>query len=262
MNAENPALNMNVGRSPARLRASLALMSLVIGKPELKGLDNLGKIPHDRELVIATTHLTYIDLPLAASALKDELDLAIAAMSVIHDVWKKPAEWACLKLAGTHNFFPIDFRVDKDGKQVARPFNPDNFDPLLSAMSHGKSVIIAAHSPSHDGKFTRAGIGAPYLAARSGATILPVAVNVANRGSENKLSTVLRRPDATIAIGEPMSMSAGPDVSEMSALFNRRRQGEILAHNDVNEFGQISSYLREQGEIIVGSLVELSETIA
>jgi len=248
--------------SPARLRAVLSLSGLLAGRPTIAGIENLGKVPRSRRLVVATTHLTDLDIPLAARALDSHLDLAIVDMLPNHDVIKRPGQAILSKLASEKNFIPVDYSVDKQGNETAGLFNPRNFTPMLNAIDSGKALVIAAHEPSPDRKFTKPGVGASYLAAVTGAMILPVAVNLEASGnvgmSETKIQTFFARPDASVSVGGPVELPEGPDVGQLGTLMEKRHQGDRLVCSEIEEFHLIKNYLHAQSEALLDQLKALS----
>lgn len=249
--------------SPRRLRAALALMKLaIVGKVTTSGIENLDHVPGQRKLVVATTHFTDIDVALAAYVLDEHMDIAIADMLPNHNFWKRPAAVIAARMIGAARLIPIDYTVRKHKNEIPGIFNPANYEPMLGAMNDGKVVIMAAHEPSPDRKFARAGVGVPYLASMAGATILPAAVKLdtdRNLGMmETALQTVLIRPPAHVTFGKPIDLSTGPDVGHLGKLIDQSHLGMRLDEDSRAEVHAITTYLRAQGAMILGTLKQLT----
>lgn len=260
---ENEPHSLNE-KSPRQLRAALFCMRLgLVGEITTMGMENLDTIPSDRGLVIATTHLTDIDMPLAAYVLGRRLDIAMADMSLNHQGPNR----LVVKIAGERNFFAIDFRKNEKGEEVPRIFNPDNFEPMVRAIKNGKRLMVAAYMPSKTREFTRTGNAVPYIAALGRAMILPVAVSLEtdeNLGMvpETLARTICKGPDVRVVIGEPMELPQGPDLSLLQEVGRARRDGKRLPRGIgiADEMKAIKEFLNAQSKTIGEGLKLLSQT--
>lgn len=247
--------------SPVRLRAALALMRIgAVGKLTVSGTEHFQDVPSERKLILAATHLTDIDMPITAMVASRHADVAITHTAFLQDRKSKPGSWACLKIAGSKNFFPIDRETNGQDRPV-RQLDLGRFSTVLKAMEADKAVVVAAHRPSTR-EFGRPGIAVPYLAAAAGALILPVAVKVSGDErvgmGDGRLHTLLTRPDVAVAIGEPIELSERPDVAYMQTLLGKREEGLSLDGDEVVAFRDIARCLKGQGAAIVQVLQDMT----
>ena len=150
MSFENPQRNLEKKKetTPRRLMLALeALVKLQTKSIEVDGKEHVKEIPPDSKVVVATTHLSDLDVPLSAYALGNELNLVITNESVHHHFNQEAPTNIGLHIAGKENFIPIDYKKT-GGKKRPRGFNPDNFVPMAEALENGKGVVIASQNPS------------------------------------------------------------------------------------------------------------------
>ena len=228
----------------------------VVGKEFLK------EIPPNGKVVIATTHLSDADVPIATYALSDYFDITIVHHSTHDNPFEDAWSWTGAVVAGRKNFLSIKSR--KEERKVIADFAPEDFEPMKSALEIGKTVVIAAHNPTYDWKLSRkGGLGAVYLAQISDALILPVSVNIE---SESKSGAVVdmrqaisknkKKLKAQVSIGQPINFDK-IDVQRMTEILRRRREGESLSPEEKREFSEVNAKLREQSKIVMGSLAEM-----
>ena len=252
--------------SPKRLMLAFeALVKLQVGEVHVNGKDHIAEIPRGRKVVVASTHLSDLDVPLAVSALGDDLDLAVVNMSVHHS-WRlksgEPSTYAGMVAAGKDNFIPVDFEKDPEtGEKKSGAFNPDNFQPMLEALNGGKRVLIAAHNPSHDFKIDSAGYGAAYLAELGDAVILPIAIRLESDGEiglyGTAAKTFLKKPNATIEIGSPFELPKIEGIERLGEILEKRKRGEKLTPEERQEFLGLTAALRERSGELMGKVAEL-----
>ncbi len=225
---------------------------------EVEGRDHLNEIPATRNLVVATSHLTDLDILLSAHALGNDLNLAIADASLNHRFMANAPVALLERIVGKESFIPIDYRKTRSGYSP-RAFNPRNFDPMLARMeSNGERILIAAHNPSSDGQFTRAGYGAAYLAEISHALVLPVAVDV--EGSERGIGqtarafqTYLAQPKARVRIGQPFELDHIAGIEHLGEIIGDNRSSE-----DRQEFFRLKASLEQSADEILNKVKALS----
>ena len=147
---------------------------------EITGLENL---PQGGPLLVAFNHLAHLDGPLVIALLPWPVE-GIA----LEDLYHVPITGQLLRLYGT-----IPVHRDQFDRQVIRR--------ALQVLAEGKVLALAPEArQSLTGALERARQGVAYLALRSGAPILPVAIT----GTERVPSDLkrLRRPRLTVTIGE------------------------------------------------------------
>jgi 1-acyl-sn-glycerol-3-phosphate acyltransferase len=147
---------------------------------ETKGLEN---IPKSGPLLVAFNHLAHLDAALVLPFLPQPVE-SIA----LEDLYHVPVTGQLLRLYGT-----IPVHRDQFDRDVIRR--------ALQALAEGKMLALAPEARmSLTGALEQARQGAAYLALRSGAPILPVAIT----GTETVPSDLkrLRRPRLTVTFGE------------------------------------------------------------
>lgn len=226
----------------------------LVGDVTVSGMENINELKREEKLVIATTHVSDLDVPLAIKALANHFDIAVSDDSNHHDFFKDPAGNVGIKLAGQENFIPIDYAKTDTGKQAR--FNVDNFIPMVEAMENGKEVIVAAHNPSDKGQLESGGIGAVYLAQISNAAILPVAVDIegeAFRAGKNTIKVMRERPNAGVFVGKPLRLPHIEGIERYKEIMDKRKT-QKLDKSEIAEFGSLTEELRKQSDIVMKAL--------
>ena len=181
--------------SPRRLRIPLELATGLLGNVDVvvEGAGNLlettKKTEENEGIIFATSHLTDVDVPTAASVVSEFRHIGVTVASTNMGLWHQRIPY---KLVGMDNFFQVpygrDLSVEKDAidNKYALPFNSDDYLGLQEKITDsGLSVITAAHNPmsnigiKNDGELPeKAGKLAPHLSLATGATIIPVLMQV------------------------------------------------------------------------------------
>lgn len=182
--------------SPRRLRVPLELVTdLLLGNVsvDVEGVGNLLKATEKTEenkgVIFATSHLTDVDVSTVASVVSKFRHIGVTVASTNMGLWHQRIPY---KLVGMDNFFQVpygrDLSVEKDAidNKYALPFNSDDYLGLQEKITDsGLSVITAAHNPmsnigiKNDGELPeKAGKLAPHLSLATGATIIPVLMQV------------------------------------------------------------------------------------
>ncbi|HEX3081768.1 MAG TPA: hypothetical protein VHQ86_00800 [Candidatus Saccharimonadia bacterium] len=237
-------------RSPGRLRHAMdALLLAAVSHTEVTGREHLAQIKPEDKVVVVVTHVSGgldLDMPVAIGALSGDLDLAITDQSTHHSPDQEKAMYRSLGLAGRGNFIPVSYDMSAEGGKTPGMFNPDDAEAMAEAVGRGKRVVVAANTPFPDEKApeeekvaaAKPGHMAAYLAAITGAKILPVGVQVGE--PEGRLK---RRP-AEVVIGEPFELELGPELHEMRDILARRRGG-AEQDGDSARFSELASQLRQ-----------------
>lgn len=205
--------------SSRRLTTLMELFTAVAaGKREVKGLENLHRVPADANLVVATGHITDFEIPLITATLGQHLNLAITDLSlhrsVISSLLSLDPTILGILLAGQENFLSIKYK--KVNGERRGLFKSEDYTRMVAALRRGKSIIMAAHNPSFDGKMpNHSGVGVAHLAERvKKSVILPAVANIEGDKSlgqaSNPLKTLLARPSVTISLGEPFTLPKNP----------------------------------------------------
>jgi len=159
----------------------LRLLLRLFTRLEVRGLEN---VPAGGPLLVAFNHLAHLDAALVLPFLPQPVEgIALA------DLYRVPITGQLLRLYGT-----IPVHRDQFDRQVIRR--------ALQVLAEGKVLALAPEARmSLTGALERARQGAAYLALRSGAPVLPVALT----GTEKVYAEWkrLRRPQLTVTFGEP-----------------------------------------------------------
>ena len=183
--------------SPRRLRVPLELVTDLlfgnVGDVVVEGADNLFKATKKTEenkgVIFATSHLTDVDVPTVASVASGLRHTVVTVASTNIGIWHQRIPY---KLVGMDNFFQVPYGRDPSAEKgaidnkYALPFNGDDYLGLQEKIiDSGLSVITAAHNPmsnigiKNDGELPeKAGKLAPHLSLATGATIIPVLMQV------------------------------------------------------------------------------------
>lgn len=182
--------------SPRRLRVPLELVTdLLLGNVgvDVEGVGNLLKATEKTEenkgVIFATSHLTDVDVSTVASVVSEFRHIGVTVASTNMGLWHQRIPY---KLVGMDNFFQVPYvrdpSVEKDAidNKYALPFNGDDYLGLQEKITDsGLSIITAAHNPmsnigiKNDGELPeKAGKLAPHLSLATGATIIPVLMQV------------------------------------------------------------------------------------
>lgn len=231
-------------------------------KTPVVGEQHLKEIPQDKKVIIATTHLSDADVPIAAYAICDKFDIAIIHHSThdnpSEDVWS----WAGAVSAGRKNFLSVKSRKEK-GK-VKADFAPEDFEPMKKALEVGKAIVIAAHNPTYDWKLSRkGGLGAVYLAQISDAIILPISVNIESESKSGaivdmrqEISRNKRKLKAQVFIGHPIVLDK-INVQKIAEILRKRNGRKSLSPVEKREFSETNAKLRKQSETVMASLAAM-----
>ena len=231
--------------SPRRLRVPLELVTdLLLGNVgvDVEGVGNLleatEKTEENKGVIFATSHLTDVDVSTVASVVSEFRHIGVTVASTNMGLWHQRIPY---KLVGMDNFFQVPYgrdpSVEKDAidNKYALPFNGDDYLGLQEKITDsGLSVITAAHNPmsnigiKNDGELPeKAGKLAPHLSLATGATIIPVLMQVEgqkrnpNQLNDNAihLKWLLGKKVVRLVFGETIKPS--PDEVEAYANVSR-----------------------------------------
>ena len=159
----------------------------------LRGAGNLlettKKTEENKGVIFATSHLTDVDVSTVASVVSEFRHIGVTVASTNMGLWHQRIPY---ELVGMDNFFQVPYGRDSSAEKgaidnkYALPFNGDDYLGLQEKITDsGLSVITAAHNPmsnigiKNDGELPeKAGKLAPHLSLATGATIIPVLMQV------------------------------------------------------------------------------------
>ncbi len=261
---------VNKKEIPQRLwLANEVNLKLAVKEVHITGKENIKEIPPGAKVVIMTTHLTDLDIPVAIHAVARELDVAVTNLSTHHQFFGQQGEMPTnigMRIAGTDNFIPIDYHKNEKGQKAPKAFNPENFEVAKESMEKGKSIIVAAHNPSNEAlqnlDGVKGGYGGVYLAELADAYILPLTVTMDKAvGMYNDtLKTVKERPSASTTIGKPFKLEKIEGIENFSELTKKRESGERLTDEERVEFSRLADALRERSAFVIKLMSEQINT--
>ena len=181
--------------SPRRLRIPLELATGLFGNVDVvvEGACNLlettKKTEENEGVIFATSHLTDVDVSTVASVVSEFRHISVTVASTNMGLWHQRIPY---KLVGMDNFFQVPYGRDPSAEKgaidnkYALSFNGDDYSGLQEKITDsGLSVITAAHNPmsnigiKNDGELPeKVGKLAPHLSLATGATIIPVLMQV------------------------------------------------------------------------------------
>lgn len=269
--------------SPRRLRVPLELATdLLLGNVgvDVEGVGNLleatEKTEENKGVIFATSHLTDVDVSTVASVVSKFRHTGVTVASTNMGLWHQRIPY---KLVGMDNFFQVpygrDLSVEKDAidNKYALPFNSDDYLGLQEKITDsGLSVITAAHNPmsnigiKNDGELPeKAGKLAPHLSLATGATIIPVLMQVEgqkrnpNQLNDNAihLKWLLGKKVVRVVFGETIKPS--PDEVEAYANVSREASYSKAAREEqcriLETFGgkAILGYMRDKYDPVLAA---------
>lgn len=268
--------------SPRRLRIPLELATGLLGNVDVvvEGAGNLlettKKTEENKGVIFATSHLTDVDVSTVASIVSKLRHIGLTVASTNMGLWHQRIPY---KLVGMDNFFQVpygrDLSVEKDAidNKYALPFNGDDYLGLQEKITDsGLSVITAAHNPmsnigiKNDGELPeKAGKLAPHLSLATGATIIPVLMQVEgqkrnpNQLNDNAihLKWLLGKKTVRVVFGETIKPS--PDEVEAYANVSREASYSKAAREEqcriLEAFGvkAILGYMRNKYDMALAA---------
>ena len=234
----------------------------VIGKENLDEVQAVRERTPNSKFVIATSHLSNLDVPAAIKAFGKEFNLQISATSQNFGLTHQEAMF---RIAGKDNFTPLTHTKKTSTNESRGVFDPKDFTDLVLKTENGKTPWIAAHEFSVSGEMQRAKIGSIYLAQKTDSYILPAALEMKGGASMSleKPTDVIRgafnKAEAVYHIGKPFKPEP-IDVSIIENVIEKRKQGVKPTPEEREQFSTAVALLRQQaeklGEIIASLLPE------
>ena len=268
--------------TPRRLRIPLELATGLLGNVDVvvEGAGNLlettKKTEENEGIIFATSHLTDVDVSTVASVVSEFRHIGVTVASTNMGLWHQRIPY---KLVGMDNFFQVpygrDLSVEKDAidNKYVLPFNGDDYSGLQEKITDsGLSIITAAHNPmsnigiKNDGELPeKAGKLAPHLSLATGATIIPVLMQVEgqkrnpNQLNDNAihLKWLLGKKVVRLVFGETIKPS--PDEVEAYANVSREASYSKAASEEqcriLETFGgkAILGYMRDKYDPVLAA---------
>ena len=256
-------------KSPFLLRKGLKLWKKlsIKGDIEVQGEENLKKIPENSNCIFASSHISGHDVPTVGNVLCEDFNLAIANQSTHHHFMQEPGMNLSIRLSGKKNYFPIDFEFDKSEEKVEVNgkrgfFNPKNYVPMKDIMENrGKSMLMAAHSPSLGSLPEKGGLGAIYLAQISeNAVVIPIASIVdfpyVQTTDAPNAKNLAKKPTAKVIIGEPLHLEKIIGIETYANLLEKEKEN-TLNPEEKSDLIRMKTELRNQSETLMQNIAKL-----
>ncbi|MDD5043807.1 MAG: hypothetical protein PHD51_04090 [Patescibacteria group bacterium] len=226
------------------------------------GKENIKEKCQNQNYIIVSSHISNLDALAAIVALGDILDLQITIESTLF----KPTEpqWYIFQLTGKENFSPLQY--EKLAKRKEGKFNPKDFEKISQKMAEGKTPWIVIHPFTHEEKMQKAKIGPIYLAQKTGASIIPTALEYENAslslaGRINRIKALIGRLKgngiATYRIGEPVKLPKIENVEIIEKLYNKKMNGEKITEEEEQESLRVVEKLKTQADYIARIISEM-----
>ena len=241
-----------------------AAINLFCKNFSVEGLENVKKAKEansEGKFIISSPHSHNLDVPATLKALGGDFNIQVSGESLLLEQLKYLDKKALINLGwGRENYTAIDYKDDDNGKRGL--FNPDNFSELEEKMQAGKTPWIASQPFSLDGKVKPASIGSVYLSAKTGASIIPTALETYGGGSINlegpleNAKGLIKRAEAVYHIGEPIEFPI-LDVSIIEKVIEKRKNSETITPEEQEEFKLVHQQLKDRAEILSSRIAEI-----
>ncbi len=225
-----------------------------LDKLEVRGQESLEKLPPERTVIFAVTHLDDLSVQAIGYWLMEQgYDAYLTQQSAQRKISEAAPLALLMRVIGWERFFPIGSRTVKG--QIKGTISYSEYKDIAHKAPH--YIVIAAHNPVKAGEGAqlpeKAGLAAPLAAIATGGVIVPVSIDIQGPAVtfENPLSA-LRRP-ATISFGEPVDWFQ--DQSAEAVVARDRIHQQILGYEPETKLPK--DYLRQLGGDLMGRLAML-----
>ena len=252
--------------TPARFRVAVeTYLRAHFSDIEIVGEENLDDLPPDAKVILTTTHISDLDVLIPIAKLGQRFCIKAVNASVQHQFGGDTIANIGLRIVGKENTIPVDYKMGEHpqaGKSYyTQAFNPNNFVPMKESLDKGETIVMAAYGPQQvkDGKLPKKGASGPvYLAEISGATIVPIAINIESDDpemgtSKSPFKSLKQRPKAQMIIGKPFIPDKIEGIEKMPELL-KTRGNEAGGAESLDKLREIQHALREQSDKIMSSL--------
>ncbi|MFA5877832.1 MAG: hypothetical protein WC845_00425 [Candidatus Staskawiczbacteria bacterium] len=239
------------------------LISLFCSEFQVDGKEYLVHVQEqtpDTKFIIASSHISNLDAPAAIKALGDRVDIQVTAESVL---FKSLPHKIMFGLGGKDNFTPLEYKKEKDGKRGI--FNPKDFQKLSEKVEEGKTPWMAIHPFTKKGEMQPSKIGAVFLAQKTGAKIIPTALefeseSISLEGAGEITKGLLTRANgdgkATYHVGEPIDL-APIDTGIIELVFEKRAGKERVTREEIEKFKEAHRMLQEQANQVAEKIAAM-----
>lgn len=187
-------------------RAILRVLMRLLTRTEVRGREN---IPSSGPLIVAFNHLAHVDGLLLVALMPYPVEII-----ALVDLLSVPGTAQVLRAYGV-----IPVQRDTFDRQVIRR--------ALQVLEEGRALMLAPEARrSVTGALEAARPGVAYLAMKTGAPVLPVAIAGTERFAEELRR--LKRPQLTVTFGQPFTLGRFECYNRRERL--REAADEVMAH--------------------------------
>lgn len=243
-------------QTPRRLFWLCSCLILIFCKKfYIVGKNNIQKKLQNQNYIIVSSHISNLDAPAAIKTLGNVLNLQITAESLLF----KPTmpQWYMFQLSGKENFSPLQYKKLSKGKKGV--FIPKDFENISQKMTKGKTPWIVIHPFTLEGEMQKAKIGPIYLAQKTGASIIPTALEYKNlslslEGFWEILKALMgrlrRKGIATYHIGKPIWLPKIENVEIIEKVYNKKMKGEEMTREEEQKSLKVVKELKTQADYV------------
>lgn len=223
----------------------------------VEGGENVKKDHSGSNFIIASSHFCNLDANAAVKVFGGKFNLLLAIESVL---FKSFSHLILILLGGRSNFAPLSYYKKDEGKMGA--FSPHDFNAISDKMKQqGKTTWIAIHPFTLDGQMKRARIGSVYLAQKTGAQIIPVAVEASGasvnlEGLVEQLKGLLGGTKIKYHIGESIRLSP-IDIEIIETVFNKRKAGLMITPEERVVLKKTHILLKNQADMVATIIAKM-----
>lgn len=218
-------------KNQLQLRKILGFSRFDIQKPTVEGIKNLPSSP----CVISTTHLSDVDVAEIVMTVGDKRKVGMVCQETnLRPLFLRPF----ISLMGRNNFFTIKNTIEK-GKTIFSLEIEDLIEMKRGIIKEGRTMIVAAHNPTHDWKLPKKpGVCAVILAHMANVPIVPAVLDIDSSvpvGITENIKTKIinlikmKRPKAKIYFCKPFQVSkiSGNKLRSVINLYSRDKRKKM-----------------------------------
>lgn len=245
-------------KSSLRVRKVFEVSRFDIKKPTVEGLENLP----DKPCVVATTHLSDIDVQEVAMVVANQRKIGIVSQETNLDF---PLYKPFVAAIGRENFFPIA-NAPYQGARTAYSLRIDDLRKMEEGITKdGRTMLISAHNPTHNWELAeKPGMAAVVLAHMANVPLVPAALDIESKNpvaqTTNNIARVknlLNRPNAKIIFGEPIDIAEISEEKLKAAVgLYSPDQRRTMSEDQVREARETLGILQAEAEEMMLSLAE------
>ncbi|MDO8576792.1 MAG: hypothetical protein Q7R82_00455 [Candidatus Daviesbacteria bacterium] len=241
-----------------------AFTKLFVSKVEIIGKERLEQLSPQARPILAITHISELDSPLAVAALGHNIPLMMTDMSIHRNFWDSlrsaDPTIGVILLAGKKNFLPITYTQKKGARQGR--INPADISRIEGVLKGGKAVVIAAHNPAEGRLSDKPGAMAVMVALSvEDSVVIPVAVQI-GEGAEQfgltgkMLKTFFKRPKVKVTLGEPIIFN-DPDAKQAVATIKEVTGRGLRELGDQERFKEARWVVNGEGARLMRALAAM-----